>query len=163
MRTIRKNVFETNSSSTHSISIIDSSTLNQSRPISDNSFIYPSRLNDYSFYIESGEGGHSLKCNTSELKSAIVLHWILSLKIENQINSELCDKLQKLIADNLGLEIDWENSNYPDYHPYSEYDRDNTYNFDLCNSDEEFIDKIKDLIDIINDYNVMIVDEDIPW
>ena len=163
MRTIRKNVFETNSSSTHSISIIDSSTLNQSRPITDNNYIYPNRLADYSFYIESGEGGHSLRCNTKELKSALVLHWILSLSYENIINPGLFYQLNKLIADNLGLEIDWENNEYADYYPYSEYNNDNVYNFDSCKSDDEFIEKINGLITIINDHNTMIVDEDIPW
>lgn len=160
--TIRNNVFETNSSSTHSISIVN---INEKiyLPIVDNEYIYPLRLNQYEHYIESGDGGHILRCDTIELKTAIVLQWINALKEYDDISNELYFKLEYLVLNNICRKVNWEGQNYFDYYPSDEGYFGNNYGFDKCSFDEDYIEVINKLILIINDNNKCIVDEETPY
>ena len=160
-KTIRKNVFETNSSSTHSISIVDSNEKSY-LSIVDEQYIYPSRLYQYEYYIESGEGGHILRCDTKELKTVIVLHWLRALKEYNDIDSDLYIKLEELVEENIQLKINWEEKASYDYYPSDEGDFSYNYGFNRCSSDEDYIERVIKLIEIINDTNKCIVDEETP-
>lgn len=82
MKTIRHNTYETNSSSTHSITIInkkdDRSSNIKYAPIVENNVLYPKNLNKSEAYTEipTGEGGYIIKCRTSYQKAALTIHYI---------------------------------------------------------------------------------------
>jgi hypothetical protein len=85
MKTIRHNTYETNSSSTHSITVINKGQYSGHRPrtapiIIDN-VLLPYNLNESDAYstIESGEGGYILKCCDSYQKAALTVHYLNSL------------------------------------------------------------------------------------
>ena len=91
MRTCRRGVFETNSSSSHSVTI---SKLDDIELLSEGN-LYPSFLDRYE--ISVGEGW-TLYCDTFEKKLSLLCHWLMHYNDEeNKINidswfSYICEK-----------------------------------------------------------------------
>ena len=89
MKTVRQNTFETNSSSTHSVTICSKRTPNNkpSIPLVEDGCVYPDRLGQ--FETEIGYEGSSLVCIQPKRKQHYSMHgWknclimvVLNLKI----------------------------------------------------------------------------------
>ena len=136
MKTIRNNVFETNSSSTHSITIIQQ-TLNNL--VDENNILHPENLTyDYNKVI---------KANTKNRKAALFCHYFADI-ISNKDN---LSEIFKILSNDLGyneININFESS-------FSPFDDDDWFNFDQMN-----IDKV---IKIILDDNLSILDVNKEW
>lgn len=109
MVTIRNNVFETNSSSTHSISICG---INQEQDILlEDGVLYPERLRvsdkDY-------DGNWVIIAQIMEHKLALVCHWVLSLSFENDDES-LLKKFEELFKVKISDEF-----TYSNFYPYND-------------------------------------------
>ena len=135
MKTIRNNVFETNSSSTHSITILQQ-TFNL---VDENNILHPENLTyDYNEVITA---------NTKNRKAALFCHYFAYV-ISNKDN---LSEIFKILSNDLGyneININFESS----FNPYTEYDE---FNFDQMN-----IDKV---IKIILDDNLSILDKNEEW
>lgn len=135
MKTIRNNVFETNSSSTHSITILQQ-TFNL---IDENNILHPENLTyDYNEVI---------KANTKNRKAALFCHYFADV-ISNKDN---LSEIFKILSNDLGyneININFESS-------FSPFDDDDWFNFDQMN-----IDKV---IKIILDDNLSILDVTEEW
>ena len=135
MKTIRNNVFETNSSSTHSITILQQ-TFNL---IDENNILHPENLKyDYNRVIIA---------NTKNKKAALFCHYFADV-ISNKDN---LSEIFKILANDLGyheININFESS-------FSPFDEDDWFNFDQMN-----IDKV---IKIILDDNLSILDKNEEW
>lgn len=77
MKTIRTNCFETNSSSTHSVTII-SKRDDDKKPLIKDGVLYPQNLRYCSAYRSDSQGGYSLHASTVAEKAALLIHHILS-------------------------------------------------------------------------------------
>lgn len=81
MKTIRKDVFETNSSSTHSISIINKGTIPYATyKLCVDNILYPKELESYQIEVKSNyNDDYILSCDTKDKKTALVCHWIKAI------------------------------------------------------------------------------------
>ena len=135
MKTIRNNVFETNSSSTHSITILQQ-TFNL---VDENNILHPENLTyDYNEVITA---------NTKNRKAALFCHYFAYV-ISNKDN---LSEIFKILSNDLGyneININFESS-------FSSYTEDDWFNFDQMN-----IDKV---IKIILDDNLSILDVTEEW
>ena len=135
MKTIRNNVFETNSSSTHSITILQQ-TFNL---VDENNILHPENLKyDYNGVIIA---------NTKNKKAALFCHYFADV-ISNKDN---LSEIFKILANDLGyheININFKSS-------FSPFDDDDWFNFDQMN-----IDKV---IKIILDDNLSILDKYEEW
>lgn len=106
MKTIRKGVFETNSSSTHSISIqtIGSPVCKDVRPLVIDNILYPEHLADYSVHLDYGDGGYTLVCNTKDMKAALIAHWVESYYTDHDISEETFYEALDIIASRIGYD-----------------------------------------------------------
>ena len=162
MKTIRQNVFETNSSSTHSVTIQtkgNPKTGKVKRPLVEGNTLYPFRLHDYS--TSFGYDGSNLQCDTKDMKASIVYQWILDRQSNGDIEDDQYKEYKKYFQEKLGyLIIDIEGADYSDYSPYSE---DGDFSFDLdgdSENDYEILDQM--IANILND-NIIITDCDAPY
>ena len=67
------------------------------------------------------------------------------------------------LEENIQLKVDWEEKSYYNYYPSDEGNFSDDYGFNKCYSDEDYIEKVINLIEIINDTNKCIVDEETPY
>lgn len=156
MKTIRKHVFETNSSSTHSIIIETIGVEKEStKPLEIDNVLYPERLSQYRVDIEYSEGGHTLICDTKDKKAALICHWISCLFWEKDSG----DKIEQWYS-YLSEKLQYDRISFLSYRDSQYYscDEDNCYLDD--NFTEEDLDK---LIEIILDDSRRIIDTNIPW
>ena len=133
--TVRNGVFETNSSSTHSITIIQ----HLDNLVDENNILHPENLTyDYNKVI---------KANTKNRKAALFCHYFADV-ISNKDN---LSEIFKILSNDLGyneININFESS-------FSSYTEDDWFNFDQMN-----IDKV---IKIILDDNLSILDVTEEW
>lgn len=140
MKTIRTNTFETNSSSTHSVTIHRKGDTGGKivRPLVVDGILYPDALKDYS--LEVGEAT-TLVCDTKDKKAAIVCHWIEEEEDFSEVPRKAMLELIKSLCGYSDI-VELEDS---DYSPYSEYGDDVHVDFiddlksDELKSFEEFI------------------------
>jgi hypothetical protein len=78
MKTIRTNTFETNSSSTHSVTVGPKGGNKDKtvKPLVENGILYPNRLKGY--VNSPAYDCEFLVCDTTDKKAAIVLSWVCS-------------------------------------------------------------------------------------
>ena len=135
MKSIRNNVFETNSSSTHSITILQQ-TFNL---VDENNILHPENLTyDYNEVITA---------NTKNRKAALFCHYFADV-ISNKDN---LSEIFKILSNDLGyneININFKSS-------FNPFDDDDWFNFDQMN-----IDKV---IKIILDDNLSILDKNEEW
>lgn len=150
MKTIRKNTFETNSSSTHSITIGTKGEYSKSSPSVENNILYPSRLATYK--ISYGES-RFLIANTKDTKAALLADWVLDM-FDNESYSEYIktfsdqseDEIKQyhydIIAKLCGYDsIDMEGKSWGNFSSSTEWDT-----FGPFYSEEEFLDFIKNIV-----------------
>lgn len=150
MKTIRENIFETNSSSSHSIAIRKKDQSINS--LNEDNILYPDRL--HQSVIRSDINLNSvLYADTKDKKAALICHYIKEYyeredeKIEFCFNF-LCEKLNYKKINNF----------VSDFYPYSEYGED------LFNDDNNIeFDNIElmlnKFVELINDDNIVIEDK----
>lgn len=162
MKTIRENVFETNSSSTHSVTISRRSepkVKQPEKPLVDKGTLYPNRLHQFS--TEIGYDGSNISCDTKDKKAAIVAQWILGAfdneKIEEVDYKSAIAKLREACG---YLSIDFEGMTYPDY---SSYDDNEGNVFSLTGDEEDDRDTIERAIRNVLDDDIVITDTNAPY
>lgn len=155
MKTIRKGVFETNSSSTHSISIEKIGPKNVDYGIIKNNILYPHRLPSYQFTVESDNRGYILECSNKDTKASLVCHWISAIFWEDDSENKIIEWYNYL-KDKLGY-----NDIQIIYHRNHEY---SNYSDENCYLEEDFTkEDIDKLIEVILDDTMKIVSSVIPW
>lgn len=154
MKTIRKKVFETNSSSSHSITInsIEAPSTKECQPLVEMNILYPERLSDYLQKYTFDES--YLVCRTTDQKAAIVCNWIYV-----SANTSYVDRLFEIIK----REIGYSDIIMDDYEftPYTE----NDFEFDFSDYDsyESCASKLYKLISIIKNPHIEITDKVVPY
>lgn len=173
MKTIRTNCFETNSSSTHSVTIASKKALNdQAMPLVVDGLLIPGNLSYTSAYreIESGDGGHSLQCTTYEQKAALLLHHLRSIgKWRSEIKDELFDQALKEARQQIinfsttieDVDLDF-NSCF-----FADDESGRTYAESILNEDSD-IESVKTKLiehmqDVVANDDIVVLDEDNPY
>jgi hypothetical protein len=164
MQTIRQNVFETNSSSTHSVTVrtIGQKPNKDVRPLVQDGVLYASHLKDYQNYLGYGDGGHTLNCVGIDMKTALVAHWIWSAEDDEDITKEQSQSYQKILLDKLPYEeinFDGLKNSWDAYTPTGEYDG---ADFDLTGDTDDDFESLNRAIGWILDDKIEIIDADIP-
>lgn len=159
MKTVRNGVFETNSSSTHSISIGPIRSLGQREPLplteitDEGVFFYPQRL---SSYLMQTSRSSETRCDTLEKKLAIVCHWIISCT-EDFLDEVHAKNSFELLRNEFNInEIVGQDDNC-DYYYCSDYGGENGFSGD----EEEFDSELARLIEVIKDDKQLIIDSDL--
>lgn len=156
MKKIRTGIFETNSSSSHSITI---QKVGKYKPLVEDDILYPSRLKQYEVSLAMHDGGHVLKCDTTHTKAALVIHWLQAYIDHGEVTNDYLDYLIKELPYNKVV-FEKDGNFKSDYYPYLEYDGDS---LDLS-SDFEKDKEVLDLwIERIFDDNIIIEDSEIPY
>lgn len=171
MKTIRHNCFETNSSSTHSITIIDRKSLKEpskSVPalLTQDLILNPGNLSDQPCYsdLSYGDGGHSLTASNRLEKAALFCHYVKSTvdywEEENQ--QTIKDYTTAILKESLGYSgVNWDF--YDEFSIYSE-DDDNVFSDikenDVENGKAAIFGFLQDVV--LND-DVVVKDEEIPY
>lgn len=158
---IRQNCFETNSSSTHSVTIRNRCKVSENaQPVLEEGILYPRRLAQYSHSI--GCEGSSMIANTREMKAALFLSWIQNIfeeDYDNELEEVSKDTYIDYALEALGYTgVNFEDDKYGNC-PNSEYE-DNLRITGDWEEDKEALDKI---IEYVNDDNIEFADEDIPY
>lgn len=123
-RQVRTGTFETNSSSTHSVSIsLKGAYQKANRPLVENNILYPERLDDYTHGF--GESSATV-CSTKDEKAAIVCNWIYC-KVVNYFDKKQWDEVMSLLTDYINQKLGSEAYDRIDqeftesFYPSSEY------------------------------------------
>ena len=178
MKTVRLDTFETNSSSTHSVTIRNKSEVKERSPLIENGKLYPSRLHKYKVDIGDSEGS-SLVLDTPLMKSiwmSTVIHnyadtYYYKENDNNDVTEQSCKEIAKKYVsiiinalNNIVPVLDVAHDEYDNFTCCDEYNGNNLSYIldDLFNLFDEktFIKSIIEAI-IFND-NVVIADEQIP-
>lgn len=150
MKTIRKEVFETNSSSTHSLNIRKIPT-EKSVKLIENNILYADMLSNLSTNIEDGS---IIQCKTQIEKAAMVVQWITTLYHDKNISELQYNNAINAIKEVLNInEI---KCNTPVYYHYCERS-------DVYIHEDSFDEDFKILIEIIEDSSIMIEDSYLPY
>jgi hypothetical protein len=164
MKTIRTNTFETNSSSTHSVTIQTkgSGKSNRNKPlVDDQGRLVPKNLSSYTRSV--GDATFTT-CETKDQKAAIVINWLRSRIDDSDISEETVTKATEILVKKCGYTGVDEYNNY-DFYPSTEWG--------IC-GDDDYIEKIEDELtitltsfekfidDVILDDTKEIVDMDTP-
>jgi len=177
MKTIRHNTYETNSSSTHSITIIDKAHDRNSKTrraeIFADGILYPANLSRSEAYthIPTGEEGYVLKCYTPHQKAALTVHYLnacdewVKWDSDDTIDAEDYARFKseaiEILKEQLQLTdiVDWkecngfyynsENGSCPIIKILEDEDRIGAFN--------------KYITDVVLNDNMLMIDEDIPY
>ena len=149
MKTIRSNVFETNSSSTHSISIQKKSNVIFKNPLVENGVLIPQNLRSY-FYNNTREDDHLIICDNKDKKAALFCHYALEFFYDD--TDKFSDFIIKLKSELNYSDIDINFSS--DFNPYCEYD-----NPEILNDPETFSKSFGEIVNLILDDDVIIIDK----
>lgn len=175
MKTIRYNTYETNSSSTHSITVINKDLCDDARPLEifADDVLYPSNIKGSNAYIQIssyGEDGYNLRCYTVHQKAALTVHYLNACDeylmynqsgiTEEQYNAFKIEAIS-ILCDLLGLkEIkDWQ-SCYDFYYSGENQECPIVPIINSVNPTEAFATFVNDVI--LND-DIVIIDENIPY
>ena len=123
MKTIRRGVFETNSSSTHTITISSAKKIKENNilPLCEDNILYPERLDDYTREIT--DEVYELRCIGPDMKAAFVATIIYSEYYNNNIKEKIYNNLLNYLCNSLeyssiqmtkNVQTYWDD--YEDYH-----------------------------------------------
>lgn len=146
MKKIRQNTFETNSSSTHSL------TVNISDPIFVEGTLYPDRL--HAIEINDDEC-KILICSDTLSKLAYYLHFLKDN--ENPETTDYVKTIVKYIEDQFKLKIDWNFNNK------FNHDDDEGRPLFYFNNSINGIQHVKDALDLITNDTKKIIDSNYNW
>lgn len=146
-KTIRRGCFETNSSSTHSVTIQEIGSASRfAEPLVEDNFLYADRLDSHTVCFDNGSS--ETKCVSFEQKAAIVAHWIKDL-VYNVDDEEINDLLNYYKSKLPYTDIILDRSTFC---PYSDYSKNHLD----CNDD--LIEQVDKLLEYIYDDKIEIVD-----
>ena len=162
MKTIRNSLFESNSSSTHSVTISTkgSGKSNRNKPLVDNKGrLVPKNLSSYTHSV--GDASFTT-CETKDQKAAIVLNWLNCRVDDSDLSKETVIKATDILVKKCGYTgVDVYN-NY-DFYPSTEWNSaDEDYFSDLSEEEPSFTSFEKFIDEVILDYTKEIVDMDTP-
>ena len=182
MKTIRQNTFETNSSSTHSISITKKNKSKQLPLVDEDGYLLIKNLKSYTTSFGDYSDSSILECETKDKKSAIFVNWLIYTKTEVLFDSEedengeayknklqiLVDEVNKIVVEELsykGVRITVDELLKSPWGDFSYHIEDDYYDFrfDLSNWEyDKDIKKIRKFIkDVVLDDTMVISDSDI--
>lgn len=159
MKTVRQNVFETNSSSSHSITIYNKNDPKRKagklpRPLEVDGVLYPDRLTDYRTSISDIEGAEytygtcdTTTCDTKDKKASLFVQGLYSESEDGYLDETLYNELLEILRKELGYSAIVFDPSRSEYQPsYGEtsvaIDEDEgTYNEETF---KEVIEQIKD-------------------
>lgn len=150
MKTERKQIFETNSSSTHSITItnikdIITDTIRHS--LREGNVLFPDYLVEYSHSIDLGyDSLNSLTCNTIDTKACLLYQWLKFIKEEE--GEEVETYIDKL-SSTLGVVFE-SSDKYSNYGPWAENTSYSLEDFDY-------------LLECVLNPDIHITDSNIPY
>lgn len=147
MKTIRSNVFETNSSSTHSISIQKRSNMIFKNPLVENGVLLPENLRSY---FDNNTDDRLIICDNKDKKAALFCHYALEFFYDDV--DKFSDFVIKLKSELNYSDIDINFSLY--FSPYCEYD-----NPEILNDSETFFKSFDEIVNLILDDDVIIIDK----
>lgn len=159
-------MFESNSSSTHSISITSKSKgSSEKKPIVVDGVIFPYVLDSYS--VEIGYGGSSLRCETKDMKAAWLIQVIDDLPDCDCATEEDRDKLIETVVEKCGYSsADFGNKTYRWGRSHTTEYGDSDLSFADTGDDGYFLENLNEVIRVIDEVvlndDIMVCDEDIP-
>lgn len=145
--TIRQGVFETNSSSTHSITITNKNEIKNIPKLIEDNVLYCDNLVYYN--NEFGEDIIILTCNSTVEKLALLIHWIYSYQELEEFSDEELDKMVNKVREKANL-----NKIIITSSRYCHYDDNDNNIFDEYNLEE--------LLDLCFDNETQFLDTVIP-
>lgn len=179
MKTIRTNTFETNSSSTHSLTIQKKSAKKSGTlPLVIDGVLHPENLSNYTNHFGDSS---ILSCDTPDMKAAILMNWVFSVyedEYDDVVDEEeegylekdvWLEKVVELVKEKMKYNdvfIEWTTATWredptekyleSDFSPYEEYCDDPVGDWtDLANI-SKFID------DVVLNNEMEIIDSDTP-
>ena len=158
MKTIRRRVFETNSSSTHSITITGKSDRITSEvlPLVEDGVIYPERLSSREIDILKDSDISFLVCRTKEEKTALLLNWLSSSE-DTFFEIEEIESFRDKVAQDIAIYCGFVSAVLPKkWYGYSCYD-DGNNPVDEYTTLESFINEV------VLDDSIKIIQSDIPY
>ena len=150
---IRKNTFETNSSSSHSLSV-------ESFPLLlENGKLYPDRLKDHIF---SDNDNDILICNTMLSKLCLFIQFLKYSEKEedDEFNQKYIKTLIEYLQNQFGFKIDFDFDYSFDPHDDNYDENIGLFNF---RESKENLEEIKKFLEIIMDNSKVIINAKIQW
>ena len=141
MKTIRTNCFETNSSSTHSITIESKSRyLKEDKTLLEDGVLIPENLRYTSAFRESSGDGHTLHATTRDQKAALLICHISSLdgagRCDKKVAKQVLVIAKELLIELCGYEdVSVENLGYT---LFSCYDEQNSTYLDVILGEADY-------------------------
>lgn len=167
MKTIRSNCFETNSSSTHSITIRSVDYANTENPLCKDGVLIPANLvyspnydDDNSCYYS----GYTLKARSKDEKAALLIHYIFKLDLDDDeyIDYDFFpDNALDYVVKTLKLKCSYTDICLNDFsYNFNGYSDDRSFIDDLFSSPDGWESRIDDYInDVILNDKVEVVDK----
>lgn len=165
---VRVNVFESNSSSTHSVTIRNKTapkSPNPTRELVKDNILYPEVLSDYT--LSFGYDSSATCCDTKDKKAAIVCNWVYyivkynsSFENDNKQETFLSQILQKFVkaCGYDGVDVD---SMSGSFYPHTEYGEE-YLPYEVYEDDAgEFEDAVMKLVKTVLDDDMIIEESDI--
>jgi hypothetical protein len=142
MKTVRSNCFETNSSSTHSITLeSNTNAISADFPsLAQDNILYPARINDENIraaFHTTNKGGYgscswTFTANTKSSKAALIVHYIYSILSSEEIDEEQLADVMCSLASYMGYDsIDLGPDTFYDVYSIRRYDGDATYSAEI--------------------------------
>lgn len=155
-KTLRMSVFESNSSSSHSITIETKGKKTKQAPLIEDNVLYPTRLHSYT--TSFGESSATV-CDDVNKKAAIVANWIRSF-FKYDSYEDINEKMYlDYLKEKLGCkDINFEGK-YCEFTHCSEYDGGLEFDDDHKSN----IERLDYLIKVIYDDTLEIIDSDIAY
>ena len=163
MKTIRKAVYETNSSSTHSITIENKGSGKYQKPLVDETGrLVPRNLSSYTHCV--GEATFTT-CGTKDQKAAIVVDWLTARLIDyDKTEKETYEKALGILVEKCGYTgIDRGDRDDYNFYPSTEYNNgDEAYSSDLEGETPDFESFEKFIENVVLNDNKEIIDTNTP-
>ena len=178
MKTVRQHTFETNSSSTHSITIVNrtdvKSTNRNYLEVQKDGILIPANLKQSAAYVPIDTGydsGFILTASTRDQKAALLLHHAKSYMVESwdrTFDDEESTKILQFIRDYLvqpqGIYLDVDLDFSPDFDAYSETGK--CYIIDILNNknvDEIFSALAKHIDEVVLNDDMIVIASNEPY
>ncbi len=130
MKTIRANCFETNSSSTHSVTIQSKSRIKRDdKQLVVDGVLHPENLRSTSAYRNDNRDGHSLHAETKDQKAALFIHHLKSVEDYSEWDSVVVSGIFKYVIEQLIAQCGYTgiNTKFNYNFPYSNEEEGGTY------------------------------------
>jgi len=169
MKTIRTSCFETNSSSTHSITITSKSAQTPGKPLEENGVLYPQNLRFVESYRSDGCDGHSLHASTVAEKTALMIHHLKSVSEYADVTAKDAKDAVQYVIDSVTLthglftKVDVSDMKYSSFSAYSEDGDtyvDRLFEEDLS-KDERYLAIDKFIRDVVLNPDKIIIDSEV--